>query len=289
MQEHYYKEIYYRTNEFKPGRLTLVFVHGVSGSSSAWIPYEKIFENKYNLVMYDIRGHGMSKKFPNYSDYEIKNFANDLHDLVTHLNISKFILISNSFGGLVALEYLKLYRETVIANIFSSPEIYLNEGFMGKTMRTVFKALTSIISLLSFNPKPRGHVDYSKHQNTGDWDIKRNLADMRNTGLHAHFYTLRQSLTREQKLDLERIDVPTLIIHGERDSMVPTKNAIAMSKKIKKSQFISLPNTNHNTAHNAVREMSEAIEFFIEKNNVGLYKTSNLLQYGVPYNNGIRT
>ena len=267
MQEHIFdNRIYYRTNEFKPDQLTLLIVHGVSGSSSAWLPYEKIFENKYNVLTYDIRGHGMSKKYPNYSDYEVKNFAQDLHDLVSHLKINNFVLISNSFGGLIALEYVKLYRESVIANIFTSPEIYLNEGFLAKIMRAVFKILTSIVSFLSFNPKPRGHVDYSKHQNTSDWDIKRNLADMRNTGLHAHFYTLRQSLPLKQEHDLEKINVPTLIIHGEKDTMVPSKNAIEMSRKIKNSQFVSLPNTNHNSVHNAVKEMSQAMESFLEKN-----------------------
>ena len=91
MQEHYLDKdkIYYRTNEFKPGRLTLVFVHGVSGSSSAWFNYEPIFENKYNILIYDIRGHGLSKKYPNYEDYAIKNFANDLAALVKYLQIKK--------------------------------------------------------------------------------------------------------------------------------------------------------------------------------------------------------
>ena len=65
-----------------PTDLTLVFAHGVSGSSSAWWPYEKIFENKYNVLTYDIRGHGLSKKYPNYEDYEIKNFVKDFHDLI---------------------------------------------------------------------------------------------------------------------------------------------------------------------------------------------------------------
>jgi pimeloyl-ACP methyl ester carboxylesterase len=269
MQEYYFKETYYRTNDFKQDRLTLVFIHGVSGSSSAWWPYEKIFENndqhKYNILTYDLRGHGMSKKFPNYSDYAVKNFAYDLHDLVTYLNISKFVLITNSFGTLVGLEYIKLWRETVLANIFTSPEIYLNKGFKAKIMRTIFGTLADLASLLPFNPKPRGHVDYSKHIGATDWDIKRNLADIRNTGLHADFYTLRQSLNLNQEYFLEKINVPTLIIHGEKDSMVPIKNAFRMSKEIKNSEFRNIPNIDHNTAHNAVTEMSQAIESFIEK------------------------
>lgn len=270
MQEYYLRdEIYYRKNEFKPDRLTLVFVHGVSGSSSAWFPYEKIFnnnyQNKYNILTYDIRGHGKSKKFPNYGDYEIKNFANDLHELVSHLNISKFILISNSFAALIALEYIKLYRETVIANVFTSPEVNLHETFLAKIIRPILAILTGVLGFLPFNPKPRGHVDYSKHIGSTDWDIKRNLADMRNTGLRAHFYTLRQSFNIGQDYNLEKITVPTLIMHGEKDSMIPIKNSIDMSKKIKNSIFISIPNVDHNTAHNAVKEISKAITFFIEK------------------------
>jgi pimeloyl-ACP methyl ester carboxylesterase len=266
LTENYLKsEIYYRANEFKQNRLTLVFIHGVSGSSSAWLPYEKILENKYNILTYDIRGHGMSKKFPHYSDYEIKNFAEDLHALRSHLNIPKFILISNSFGGLIALEYLKSHRESVIANIFTSPEVYLNNNLMTKVTRQVINILIGIIRILPFNPKPRGHVDYKKYIGSTDWSMGRNFADMKNTGLHAHFFSLGQSFISDRGYALEKIEIPTLIIHGEKDSMVPLKNAITMSKKIKNSEFRSVPNVDHNTAHNAVKEMSEAIESFIEK------------------------
>jgi pimeloyl-ACP methyl ester carboxylesterase len=121
-----------------------------------------------------------------------------------------------------------------------------------------------------FSPKPRGHVDYSKHIGSTDWDIKRTIADMRNTTLRVHFYTLRQSLEPKQEYCLEKINVPTLIIHGEKDTMVPLKNSIEMSKKIKNSELINIPNIDHNTVHNGVKEMSEAIESFIEKNKATL-------------------
>jgi pimeloyl-ACP methyl ester carboxylesterase len=266
MQEHIFdNRIYYRTNEFKPDQLTLVFAHGASGSSSAWIPYEKIFQNKYNILTYDIRGHGLSKKYPNYADYEIKNYAKDLHDLVTYLKIPKFILISNSFAGLVALQYLKMWRNTVIANVFTSPEVYMNEGALAKIASPILK----IGEIFPFHPKPRGHVDYKKHIGSTDWNIKRNLADLRNTTLRVHFHVLRQSFS-PLEYELEKINVPTLIIHGERDSMVPIKNAIKMHKEIKNSDFVSIKNVDHNTVHNGVKEMSTAIESFIEKNKKNL-------------------
>lgn len=256
--------IYYRTNEFKIGRPTLVFIHGVSGSSSAWFPYEKIFEEKYNILSYDIRGHGLSKKYPNYGDYKIANFRQDLNELIEYLKIEKFILITNSFAGLIALDYLKSHKEKVVANIFTSPEIYLQEGFLANIVRPILFIITNILKKLPFNPKPRGQVDYSKHIGSTDWDIKRNWADMKNTGFRAHFFTLRQSLEKNQKYELDKISVPTLIIHGERDTMVSMKNTIRMSKEIKNSKFLIVPNADHNTVHNAVKEMTEAITSFLE-------------------------
>ncbi|MEI6281040.1 MAG: alpha/beta hydrolase [bacterium] len=268
MTKEYYLEekgIYYRMNEFNPERLTLVFAHGASGSSSAWIPYEKIFENKYNILFYDIRGHGKSKKYPNYEDYAVKNFTTELHDLITYLKIEKFILISNSFACLIHLEYLKQYPGTIIANVFTSPEIYLTNGLWVKIIRAFLK-LTIILKLIPFNPKIKGQINYTKHIGSTDWDISRNLADIRNTGLHAHFYTLRQSFLPSNEYSFEQINIPTLIVHGEKDSMIPIKNSILLAKKIKNSQFVSIPNVDHNTVHNGVKIISEAMESFIEKN-----------------------
>ncbi len=65
MKEAYYEGIYYRKNEFHPDRITLVFSHGVSGSSSAWWPYEKIFKNKYNVLFMTFAGTGFLKNIQN--------------------------------------------------------------------------------------------------------------------------------------------------------------------------------------------------------------------------------
>ena len=266
MQEHYFEDrIYYRTNEFKPDRLTLVFVHGVSGSSSAWLSYETIFENKYNVLLYDIRGHGLSKKYPKYADYAIENFANDLEELLKYLQIKKFILITNSFGGIIGLKYIEEHQDNLLGNIMTSPEIFLNEGTMGKIVRPIFGLITQIVSALPWNPKPRGHVDYSKYINVSEWDIGRNWADMSNTGLRAHMYTLRHSFKKEQEYNLQNIHIPTLIIHGEKDGMVPIKNVMRLKEKIPNAEMVIVPNATHDSARNNSKEISEAIESFIQK------------------------
>jgi len=269
--EHFFKDnIYYRTNELKKGRITLVFIHGLTGSSSSWSSYEKIFENKYNLLTFDIRGHGKSKKFPHCSDYEIKHFANDLHDLISHLNMSKFVLISHSFGTLIAAEYIKLHGENVAVNIFLSPAFDSEKGLMAKIARPILK-LSKIFSLFPFNPRPGHHVEYTKHPNTTDWDIKRFYADIPNTTLRVHLYCLRQLMLLEQEYFLEKIKIPTLIVHGMKDTMAKMENSITLSKKIKNSELALIPNTNHFFVLNNTKETSEILESFIEKNKKVLY------------------
>ncbi len=276
MKEYYLdnKRIYYRTNEFVPGRLTLVFVHGVSGSCSAWLNYEPIFENKYNILLYDIRGHGMSKKYPNYSDYEIGNFSNDLEELVKYLQIKKFILITNSFGELIALKYIEKHQDVLLGNIMTSPEIFLNEEPTAKIIRPIFWLITKIVSILPWNPKPRGHVDYSKYINVSEWDLGRNWADISNTGLRAHMYTLRHSFEKEQEYNLQNVHIPTLIIHGEKDGMVPVKNVLRLKEKIGGAEIVIIPNATHDSARNNFKEISEAIESFLGKNKESLLNSN---------------
>lgn len=266
MKEAYLEErgLYYKTNAFEPHRPTLVFVHGLSGSSSAWLPYEKIFENKYNLLTFDIRGHGKSKKFARHADYEIERFADDMHDLVLHLNIAKFVLISHSFGTLIALEYIKLFRETVLASVFLSPMLDLNKSFSARLLRPVL-GLSHVFSIFPFHPKPGCHVDYSRHPRTTDWNIKRCYADVRNTTLRVYLSCLRQSLALEQEYFLEKIKIPTLIVHGTHDTMAPVKNAVRMSEKVENSELVLIPDTDHIIVLNNVKEVSGAIEAFLQK------------------------
>src|SRR3989344_1363911 len=129
MEEFFFTErgIAYRKNEYRVSRLTLVFIHGLSGSASAWFPYEKLFAEKYNLLTFDLRGHGKSGKPKKYVDYEIKKSAGDVCELIEYLRIETYILISHSYGSLVALELSRVYQEKISALIFLSPTAFLKK------------------------------------------------------------------------------------------------------------------------------------------------------------------
>ncbi len=256
--------IYYRTNEFQKGRPTLVFVHGLSGSSSAWLEYEKEFEKKYNLVFFDLRGHGKSLRFPKYKDYEIANFAKDLYELISHLKIEKFVLISHSFGAFVALEFLTKYQDKVYAAVFLSPSFSVKSRKAALAIRPLLE-IAKLFDLIPYSSKAGGHVDYSKYKNTGDWNIRRTIADTRNTGLRSYIFSTKQTYEADYENFLEKLKMPVLLVHGKKDTIFPVGNSLKMARKIKNQRLILLDNADHIVVLNNFLEVSSAIDDFVRE------------------------
>ncbi len=259
-------KIYYRTNEFKQDKLTLILVHGVCGSSSAWWEYEKRLNDKYNIVSFDIRGHGKSKRFLNYDDYKIENFSNDLFELVNHLGIKKFVLISHSFGSFISLDFIDKYREYILAGIFLSPNF--NANLMPESH--IAKPFLDLLSKINFpisSSKERKHLDYlTKYPNSGDFNIRRTVADVSNTGLRVYLYCMRQAYLFNGENILEKIKFPVLIIHGKKDSIFPVKYGIMMADKIANSKIVALDNVCHEIKDSTITidKISHEIEKFLE-------------------------
>ncbi|MFA5841878.1 MAG: alpha/beta hydrolase [Candidatus Paceibacterota bacterium] len=267
MKESFLKErgIYYRINDFEPTRPTLVFVHGLSGSSSAWFPYEKIFQTKYNILSYDLRGHGKSAKPPKYGDYCLDNFADDLACLVASQKIENCVLISHSFGTLISLLFLSKYPNRVRAAVFLSPSFAVSKRKLAKATRP-FLSLVNLLRPFPFHPKTGKHIDYSLYPNSGDWNIPRMIADVGNTTLRVYLYCTKQSYGFDQENFLQKINIPVLLIHGKKDTIFPADNSVFMSQKIKGSEIILIPNADHIIALNNVKEITEATRDFVEKN-----------------------
>lgn len=265
MNEQFFEErgIYYRSNKFRPDISTLVFIHGLSGSSSAWKMYEKYFDNKYNLLSLDLRGHGKSFKSKKFEDYSIHNLSEDVRDLLRYLKINKVVLISHSFGALIALDFLSRYEDVVEKAVFLSPNYFVNKRALARLSKPFFMILSGIIGIFPFSRKSGYHVDYDNYQNTGDWNLRRMFADISNTGLRVYLYCTLQSYIPNYEDLVETIQVPVLLVHGEKDTIFPASNSIEMNNKIKDSKLIVLPMADHIVVLNNFVEVSQAIERFI--------------------------
>lgn len=267
MQESFFTDrgIYYRRNEYNADRQTLVFIHGVSGSSSAWLKYEDKFKDKYNILSLDLRGHGKSLKPQNCEDYKIELFVEDIYLLLQSLGINKCIIISHSFGSIIALSFLDKHQDIASKIILLSPQYSVNQMLSAKIIKPFIYGLAAILP----KPQPRKlgtHIDYSKYLNTKDWNIPRTIADVRNTGIRIYLYCAKQTYDFDGQNILNRINIPTLIVHGRNDSIFPIKYAVDMNSKIKGSKMSVVEGSDHILVLNNFEEVSRIIEDFIKQN-----------------------
>lgn len=266
MKEYFFKErgIYYKTNQIIPARLTLFFIHGGSGSSSAWIKYESKFKNKYNIVSLDLRGHGKSAKKNKLKDYALPEFSQDIYLLIKFLNLKNIILIGHSFGTLVEQDLLFRYPNLVKAAIFLSPDFNVNKEAKAKALKYFLK-LFFFLEWLPLPLPPGKHLDYSRYLNTGDWNIPRMIADIKNTSWRVFYYCIRQSYGLNTEKKLSQLQLPALLIHGKRDSIFPVTNSMRMAKIMKNADLIILDQADHILVLNNFTEVSEAMEKFFQK------------------------
>jgi len=251
-------------NDFQENRRTLVFIHGLSGSLSAWLEYEKKFSSDYNVLTYDLRGHGKSMRPTTYDQYTIKLFVHDLTNLLHELKIEKCTLISHSFGTLIALGFLLAHPEVVEATVFLSPALENGESKLAYIEYPIIWLLRRIMNLLPMIRHTGIHVNYSKYYGCGDWNIRRISADVPNTGFHSYFNCL-DHIYRYRCGDISKIAIPTMIIHGTHDTYSSYKKSVVASKKIRNCKLVLLQGANHIVVLNNFEEVAEEIEGFVRR------------------------
>lgn len=247
--------------------LFLVFIHGAGGDLSAWNKERDFFHKKgYSTLAIDLRGHGLSDRPINIDDYKLENFARDLKVILDEERIEKFIIIAHCFGGMIAIEFQKLYPDLA--------QKYILIDTTGSAPRRVKAAMfcsTPFLSLMEWITKrDKGdskycHVDFNKFVGTNDWDWKRIYSDITHTTLSSWLFTYKNIASFDGEEVLKNVKVPVLIIHGDKDRVFNLSKAIAMNDLIANSTLDVVKGANHIIVINNPDEINIRIEKFLEK------------------------
>ena len=108
---------------------TLIFTHGLGEYSKSYNEVARFFQNEgFNVLTYDIRGHGKSSGKRGYIK-TYQHFLDDLKELVSfaYSKTSKVFLVGHSMGGLITNLYASTYNNVDGVIITASPTNYLKE------------------------------------------------------------------------------------------------------------------------------------------------------------------
>ena len=253
--------IYYRKSQFA-ARPTLVFVHGITGSSSAWLPYERGLKKEFNILAMDLRGHGLSFRPKQANQYSISNFSRDVYSVVNNEKLSGFILISHSFGNFVALDFLRKHQKLLRGMILISADAAPAKTKLARILRPLL-SLTEPLQGLDKGSAKGGHVNYKKFPHSGDWNIPRCIADIKNTGLRSFLLSLSAAYRFDLESFLPKIRIPVLVIHGKKDTILPMKSGLKTSAAIPGAKFVVFGGSNHIIVLNEVPRLSREIRRFV--------------------------
>jgi pimeloyl-ACP methyl ester carboxylesterase len=251
----------------------VVLIHGYPLSGASWekqVPV--LLEAGHRVITYDRRGFGKSSQ-PT-TGYHYDTFAEDLHKLVTQLDLHDFALVGFSMGGGEVARYLGKHGSKGVNKavfISSVPPFLLKtadnpEGVDGSVFGGIQKAI--VADRYAF------FTEFFKNFYNADVFLGKRVSEqaIRASWNLAAGASATASLAcvptwhEDFRNDLARVDVPTLVIHGDADRIVPiTAAGMRTSKLIKGARLAVVKDGPHCITWTHAEEVNRELVEFLGK------------------------
>jgi pimeloyl-ACP methyl ester carboxylesterase len=237
------------------GDETILLIHGMAGSSRTWRDVQPALAERYRVIAPDLLGHGESAK--PMGDYSLGAHASGLRDLLAHLGIERATVVGQSLGGGVALQLAYQHPE------LCERLVLVSSGGLGREVSWLLRALSlpgSELILPLVAPAFVRDQGNSVNRWLGDrgirhsrfaemWRAYSSLAEPNNR--QAFIRTLRavvdvggQTVSANDRLYLAQA-VPTLIVWGDHDTIIPVEHAYAAHEAMPGSRLEIFPGIGH--------------------------------------------
>jgi non-heme chloroperoxidase len=229
-------EIYYK--DWGAGQ-PVVFCHGWPLSSEAWAGQMLFFaQNGYRAIAHDRRGHGRSSQ--NSSGNDMNTYADDLAAVINHLDLKNAVLVGHSTGGGEVNRYIGRHgakRVEKVVLIAAVPPLLLKTGANPEGIPIeVFDGMRiSLAKDPSQFWKDFAFMFYGA--NRAGAKVSQGMLDQfwlwsMQGSLKSAYECIKAFSETDFTEDLKKFDVPTLVLHGEDDQVVPVKDSAEKSAKL---------------------------------------------------------
>lgn len=242
-----------------PGVLLL---HGLGATGESWqLQIPALVNAGYRVIVPDLRGFGKSS-YPGGRNNP-KTMAQDMVDLMEGLALEKFHLIGISLGGIVALDLVlaepEMAKSLVITNSFAKLRPKKISFWFFYVMRLILVHLIGIETQASYVadrlfPEP-GQVEL--HSAFREQVSQSNPRGYRSTMRSLAFFDVTS--------EVGEIQIPTLVITGEKDTIVPPASQAELAELIPGTQQIIIKDAGHAVIAEKPDEYNQVIYGFLQK------------------------
>lgn len=259
----------------------IVLIHGYPLSSASWekqVPV--LLDAGYRVIAYDRRGFGKSSQ-PT-TGYNYDTFAEDLHQLITQLKLKDVVLVGFSMGGGEVARYIGKHGSKNVSKavIIGGVPPYLikaadnAEGVEG----SVFEGIKKAVATDRYSFFTKFFMDfYNTDVHLGKRVSEEAIQASWNTAAISSAYASVACVPtwhEDFRKDVAKIDVPTLVIHGDSDRIVPFASAGQRTAKlIKGAELVVIKEGPHNVAWTHADEVNAALVKFLGKKSVQADRT----------------
>ncbi len=221
----------------------IVFSHGWPLSSDDWDAQMMFFlQNGFRVIAHDRRGHGRSTQTSTGND--MNHYADDLAELTNHLELRNAIHVGHSTGGGEVVRYIARHGQDRVAKavlISAVPPFMLktadNPGGLDKSVFDEFRKGTATHRAQYYRDIASG--PFYGYNRPGAKPMQGVIENWWRQGMmggiDAQVECVAAFGETDFRPDLAKITVPTLVMHGEDDQVVPFKIGGALSAKLLKN------------------------------------------------------
>jgi non-heme chloroperoxidase len=263
-------EIYYKDWGKGPA---VTFSHGWPLNSDMWDGQMMfLVQNGFRCIAHDRRGHGRSSQASTGND--MNGYADDLAALIEALNLDEVTLVGHSTGGGEVARYIGRHGTARVARavlIAAVPPLMLKTSANPEGLPIeIFDGLRASL----FNDRSQTYRDFAAAfygANRPGSKVSQGVLDQfwlwsMQSGLKNAYESIQTFSETDFTEDLRKFDVPTLVLHGEDDQIVPVKNSAQKSARlIRGAKEIYYPGAPHGiTATHQDQINAELLRFLRE-------------------------
>jgi len=225
----------------------VVFSHGWPLNADAWDD-QLLFvaSNGYRAIAHDRRGHGRSSQ--PWDGNDMDTYADDLAELIETLDLKDAVLVGHSTGGGEVARYIGRHGTSRLAKavlVGAVPPLMLKtESNPGGLPIEAFDQIRTGVTADRSQFYKDLSVPFFGANRPGS-KVSQGILDAfwlwsMQVGLKAAFDCIKAFSETDQTEDLKQFDIPTLIIHGDDDQIVPIGDSALLSSKIVKDATLKI-------------------------------------------------
>jgi len=249
----------------------IILLHGSNADLHTWELWVDRLDEKYRVIRFDQVGHGLTGPDTN-DDYSLQNFVEDIDQVADALGLEKFVLGGNSMGGghtiAYALEHPERLLGMVLVDAGGAPVRREGGGNIGFTI-----ARTPLLNIIAEQVTPRSMIDRSLRQSVTNQDIVTEASVDRYWEMLRYPGNRKATMARfshERRgpftpTEIQSLDIPTLIIWGEDDTLIPVEAAQWYDEQLPNSALAVYPNIGHLPHEEAPQTLADLSKWLLNQ------------------------